>query len=247
MVHGNIGTATSDTMYVSGGGISRHQLWGLGGNDILYGWRQADPNLNTHDELYGDRTPLPGEIQYDPNINPPGVPGDDIIYGGYGNDKIYGDGGKDFLIGDHLFGGFNAPKGNDRIEGGDGDDWVYGGHGNDILNGGNDQDFLSGAFSGSTSDIDELTGGFGADTFGLGYNGRSNTYIDYFGEGYALITDFNHWDGDRVRIGGTFEDYTLDYSANLGGLDALDTAIYRYGDLIAVLQDTTDVYSWSFI
>jgi Ca2+-binding RTX toxin-like protein len=98
MVHGKIGTAGSNTLYASGWGISNHQLWGLGGNDTLYGWTESNPDLATNDELYGDRTPQPGQIQYDPNTNPPGIPGDDIIYGGGGHDKLYGDGGNDFLM-----------------------------------------------------------------------------------------------------------------------------------------------------
>ncbi len=34
---------------------------------------------------------------------------------------------------------------------------------------------------------------------------------------------------------------TLDKSSNISGTDGLDTAIESYGDLIAVVQDTTDV------
>jgi hypothetical protein len=60
----------------------------LGGNDILYSWTEDEPELATNDKLYGGRTSLPSEVQYDPNVKPPGVPGDDIIYGGGGNDHI---------------------------------------------------------------------------------------------------------------------------------------------------------------
>ena len=246
MVHGKIGTAGSNTLYASGWGISNHQLWGLGGNDTLYGWTESNPDLATNDELYGDRTPQPGQIQYDPNTNPPGIPGDDIIYGGGGHDKLYGDGGNDFLIGDKLFGGWSAPIGNDLLDGGEGNDWLYGGGGNDTLLGGSDNDYLDGAFGGYTSEQDKLTGGSGADVFSLGYTG-SYTEIKYLGEGFATITDFTYWEGDKIQIGGSISDYTLDKSANISGLDTLDTAIYRNGDLIAVVQDKTDVYTWNFI
>lgn len=247
MVHGRYGTAASETLYVSGWGTDHHQLWGLGGNDTLYGWTQQNQNIATNDVLYGDRVPHPGDIQYNPNTTPPGVPGDDIIYGGGGHDTLYGDGGNDFLVGDKLFAGWSDPIGNDKLYGGDGNDSLYGGYGNDSLDGGNNNDFLSGTFSGSSSDRDTLTGGYGADTFSLGYNGRFSSYIDYLGSGYAILTDFKSWEGDKIRIGGSISDYTLNKSQNLSGTSELDTAIYRYGDLIAVVQDTTNVYTSNFI
>lgn len=238
MVHGRYGTAAAETLYVSGGGIDHHQLWGLGGNDILYGWTLTNPNLDTDDEIYGDRPPASGEIQYNPVTNPPGQVGDDVIYGGGGNDRLYGDGGNDLIFGDQAFGG--SFSGRDRLEGGDGNDWLYGGGGNDTLIGGSGNDYLDGAFGGSTSDVDTLTAGSGADTFGLGYTG-SYTEVKYLGSGYAVITDFNAREGDKIRIGGSRSDYTLNKSQNFVGTDAPDTAIYRSGDLIAVVQDNTDV------
>ncbi|MGQ4650563.1 calcium-binding protein [Lyngbya aestuarii] len=248
MVHGKYGSAADNTLYVSGGGISHHQLWGLGGDDVLYGWTKKNPGLDTDDSLYGDRVPVPlsNEIQYNSSTTPPGVPGDDVIYGGGGNDKLYGDGGNDLLFGDKAFGGYSAPSGRDTLDGGEGNDWLYGGGGNDSLMGGEGDDYLDGAFGGSTSEVDTLTGGGGADTFGLGYTG-SYTEIKYLGSGYAIITDFNkygYWEGDKIRIGGSIDNYTLDKSQNFAGSSALDTAIYRYGDLIAVVQDTTNVLTW---
>lgn len=240
MVHGRYGSANGETLYVSGGGISEHELWGLGGDDVLYGWTVANPDLDTSDEIYGDRAPSPNEIQYNPNTTPPGQPGDDVIYGGGGSDRLYGDGGNDLIFGDKALGGFSAPAGRDQLEGGEGNDWLYGGGGNDTLKGESGDDYLDGAFGGSTSEIDTLTGGPGADTFGLGYTG-SYTEIKYLGSGYAVIKDFNWRDRDKIRIGGSRSDYTLDKSQNRSGNAALDTAIYRSGDLIAVVEDTTDV------
>ncbi|GAB4230964.1 MAG: hypothetical protein Kow00121_59670 [Elainellaceae cyanobacterium] len=242
MVHGKYGTAANETLYVSGHGISNHQLWGLGGDDVLYGWTQANPDLNSNDEIYGDRPPVAGQIQYNPATHPAGQPGNDVIYGGGGSDRLYGDEGNDLIFGDQAFGGLSAPSGQDKLEGGDGDDWLYGGGGNDSLLGGRGKDYLDGAFGGSTSEIDTLTGGADADTFGLGYTG-SYTEVKYLGSGYAVITDFDAREGDKIRIGGSRSDYTLDKSQNLVGGDAADTAIYRSGDLIAVVQDNTDVLS----
>lgn len=240
MVHGKYGTAANETLYVSGWGIDHHQLWGLGGDDVLYGWTQANPDLSTNDEIYGDRPPASGEIQYDPATNPPGQPGSDVIYGGGGSDRLYGDEGNDLIFGDQAFGGLSALSGRDRIDGGSGDDWLYGGGGDDSLMGSLGSDYLDGAFGGSTSEIDTLTGGFDADTFGLGYTG-SYTEVKYLGSGYAIITDFRSTEGDKIRIGGSRSDYSLDKSQNLAGSDAADTAIYRSGDLIAVVQDNTDI------
>ena len=247
MVHGRIGTAGNETIYISGGSIGigiHHQIWALGGDDILYGWTEENPEVESDDELYGDRMPLAGEIQYNPITNPPGVAGDDIIYGGGGHDKIYGDGGNDFLIGDKLVGGFSAAIGRDTLDGGEGDDWLYAGDGNDSLYGGDGDDFFSGTFGSSTSDVDTMTGGRGNDVFSLGYNG-SYTEISYLSSGYGIITDFRDGffglpDNDKIRMGGSIDNYTLEFE-NLAGTLELDTAIYYFGDLIAVVQDTTDV------
>lgn len=87
-----------------------------------------------------------------------------------------------------------------------------------------------------------LTGGDDADTFSLGYNWTSGRVsVNYMGAGYATITDFDWWEGDKIRVGGSIGDYTLNKSLNFGGDSALDTAIYKGGDLIAVVQDTTSV------
>lgn len=240
MVHGRIGSANNDTLYISGGGLDHHQLWGLGGDDTLYGWTSSNPNLSTNDEIYGDRPPQSEEIQYDPIANPAGKPGSDVIYGGGGSDNLYGNEGNDLIFGDQAFGGLSALEGRDRLEGGDGDDWLYGGGGNDTLIGGYGNDYLDGAFESNTDDIDTLTGGGGADTFGLGYTG-SYTEINYRGSGYAILTDFKFQDGDKIRIGGGIGDYTLRKDQNLVGTDAVDTAIYYSGDLVAVVQDSTNV------
>ncbi|NMG22241.1 calcium-binding protein [Brasilonema bromeliae] len=172
-----------------------------------------------------------------------GSRGDDVIEGGAGDQVIYGGKGNDLIFGDGILGGSSAPSGNDFLIGGDGNDWLYGGRGNDKLNGGWGDDYLNGYGGYSDSETDTLTGGPGADTFGLGYNWRSSSDVDiyYLGSGNAVITDFKASEGDKIRIGGSIGDYTLVQNQNLIGSSGLDTAIYRYGDLIAILQDTTNV------
>ena len=119
MVHGNYGTARGEVLYVNeGGDWYGRELWGLGGDDLIFGWTASNPNLSTNDELYGDRAPSPGEIRYDPISNPPGQPGNDWIYGGYGSDRLYGDAGNDYL--DGAYGGSTDEV--DQLTGGSGAD-----------------------------------------------------------------------------------------------------------------------------
>jgi Ca2+-binding RTX toxin-like protein len=169
--------------------------------------------------------------------------GDDVLEGGAGDQVLYGGEGNDLLFGDGVLGGSSAPSGNDFLVGGVGNDSLYGGSGNDKLNGGWGDDYLNGYGGYSNSETDTMTGGPGADTFGLGYNWRSSSDVDiyYLGSGNAVITDFNALEGDKIRIGGSIGDYTLVKDQNLIGNSGLDTAIYRYGDLIAIVQDTTNV------
>ncbi|WP_392480426.1 calcium-binding protein [Nostoc sp. C110] len=188
-------------------------LSGLGGNDYLQG-------KGGNDYIYG------GD-------------GIDNLIGGTGNDSLYGGTGGDVLFGDEITNGSGTPGGNDYLSGEDGNDLLYGGGGNDTLIGGAGNDFFSG-YGGSSGEIDRYTGGTGADTFSLGFNGSFSTNIDYLGSGYALITDFQRSEGDKIRIGGSINSYSLT-KTNFSGAAALDTLIYRNGDLIAVVQDTTNV------
>jgi Ca2+-binding RTX toxin-like protein len=153
--------------------------------------------------------------------------GNDVLYGGSGNDTIYGYGGDDFLSG---------RAGNDRLYGGDGNDRLYdGGGGNDYLSGGNGNDILNG-YGAKTGEYDTLVGGAGSDTFLLG---DRTSGVFYQGTGYTTITDFRSGvDKIELRSG----NYTLQYK-NWSGSSAMDTGIYYGSDLIAVLQDTTNVTS----
>lgn len=171
-----------------------------------------------------------------------GGQGHDGLIGGAGKDSLFGGASDDALFGDEVFESFNTPTGNDYLSGGDGKDFLYGGGGNDTLTGGTNNDFLNG-YSNSISggEIDLLTGNAGADTFGLGSGQGSSTSIGYMGSGYAIITDFDRLEGDKIRVGGSINSYTLDKTSSIGGTAALDTLIYKANDLIAVVQDTTNV------
>lgn len=160
----------------------------------------------------------------------------DALYGGNGQDTLKGWYGNDFLVGDDLF---SATAGNDTVYGEYGNDTLYGGSGNDNLYGGDGNDNLDGGSS-SPSDIDTLTGGAGTDSFSLGYNG-SYTTIDYLGSGYAVITDFNSSEGDKIRLGGSISNYTFDAQQNQYGSAALDTLIYYNSDLIGIAADNTSL------
>ncbi len=168
-----------------------------------------------------------------------GGSGDDY-YDYYGSDSLiaYGKGGNDFIWGNNGNDFLNGDAGNDTLRGWNGNDWLYGGTGNDQLYGEAGDDFLNG-YLGYSNESDTLTGGTGADVFGLGYNG-SYSEVGYLGQGFATITDFHSYEGDKVRLGGSISSYSLDQTQNLSGSSLVDTAIYYSGNLIAVLQDTTN-------
>lgn len=204
MVHGKYGTAASETLYVSGWGIDHHQLWGLGGNDILYGWTPNNPALATNDELYGDRVPLAGEIQYNPNQTPPGVPGNDTIYGGAGYDTLYGDEGNDYLDGGSE---------DDRLFGGSGNDRLFGGSGNDILDGG-DRNQLASFQSGD----DTMYGGSGNDTYYIDSIGDS--IIEYANEGIDTV-----YSSISYTLGDNQENLTLTSSFSFFSLNGFGNVL----------------------
>jgi Ca2+-binding RTX toxin-like protein len=116
--------------------------------------------------------------------------GDDTILGGTGNDTINGEDGNDIIRGD---------AGNDTINGGDGDDIIIGVNPT-ITNPG-------------STELDNLTGGLGSDRFVLGdYNwiGYDDVNITNAGTGnYALINDFNTYQGDVIQLRGASSNYRL--------------------------------------
>jgi Ca2+-binding RTX toxin-like protein len=198
-------------------------LFGSGGNDTLNGFGGGD-------ELYGGL-------------------GDDVLNGGVGADALYGEQGNDYLDGwtenDLLSGG----AGDDTLMGYTGNDSLAGGAGNDLLRGEAGSDTIQGSTSFNDGpEYDTLTGDSlsskpqvqdpddGADTFILG-----NSFSTFYeGEGYATITDFYWEEGDKIQVHGEASDYTLEFT-QFSGTDAIDTLINYQGDLIGVVQDTTDI------
>ena len=181
-----------------------------------------------------------------------GYGGDDFFWGNTANDSLYGDDGNDILKGydgnDYLSGGYGNDSlegeyGNDTLLGGDDNDTLLGGYGDDTLYGDSGNNYLNGFGGGYSVEIDTLTGGSGADTFaigdstGVGYLGGYD-YLTNTDGSYALITDFSAADDLIQAYAGA--SYSLGYGDWSGGY-ALDTAIYTGGDLLAVVQDTTNV------
>ena len=175
-----------------------------------------------------------------------GSAGNDYLYGEYGSDVLYGSFGHDILIGgdehDILYGEFgrdvlDGGNGNDYLDGGDDNDYFYGGAGSDYLFGGAGNDTLLGFNygDGGIGQFDTLVGGSGADQF---YLGSEHYGYNYLGDGYAVIADFNRYEGDKLIMKGS-----TSYSGGSGnygvGTAALDTGIYLNGNLIAVLQDVS--------
>jgi len=177
-----------DTVYGSAGDDT---IYGLGGGDTIVGGEGAD-------KIYGG----------DGADMLMGGYGDNEIHGGAGNDKIdvsgndlvYGDDGDDRIVGNANASYLHGGAGNDTIEaasgnhayGEDGADWLNGGHA--VLDGGAGDDRMFADDGGST-----LTGGAGADTFIVGWRGRSpNT-------DYNTITDFNAAQGDRLVVGNAYQ------------------------------------------
>ncbi|HEY9658819.1 MAG TPA: hypothetical protein V6C65_10235 [Allocoleopsis sp.] len=125
----------------------------------------------------------------------------------------------------------------DYLNGEDGADFLVGDLGSDILVGGNGNDSLIG-YGGNFYEYDNLNGGYGADYFYLGTAQFGNYYL---GAGYAVIEDFYWQEGDKIAVSGDSSQYSLEKGLNFVGSAALDTAIYKDGDLLAVIQDTTNV------
>lgn len=132
-------------------------------------------------------------------------------------------------------------SGNDILTGGSGSDSLQGGDGRDSLNG----------FNGFNDDAvtleqDRLNGGTGSDTFVLGFNVANVTQVGYSDFGnfdFAVLEDFSAAQAEKIRVGGDFAEYTLDKSQSVSGIgsSAIDTRILRGSELIAVVQDNTDV------
>ncbi|MDZ8140101.1 MAG: calcium-binding protein [Nostoc sp. DedQUE04] len=185
-----------------------------------------------------------------------GLQGIDLINGGSGNDTLFGRDGNDIILGDPgndlIDGGFdnddlNGNAGNDTLIGSFGNDSLFGGSSSDSLSGGAGNDILIGFNGVSGNELDTLRGGSGADTFALGDRSGS-FYLNSAGSSFATIVDFDSSQADKIRVNGSAFGYTLNKNVNFSGGSALDTSILKNGDLIAVVQDNTNVsISFDFI
>lgn len=153
-----------------------------------------------------------------------------FAYGYGGNDTIYGNTNNDTLLGN---------TGNDYLNGWSGNDYLFGESGSDTLVGGSGNDFLYGSDSTTynSGEYDVLNGGSGMDTFVLGQSWGNH----YQGAGHAIIQDYNSL-YDYIQVKGSASSFRLDKSQNLVGGAGIDTAIYSGSDLLAIAQDTTDIY-----
>ena len=189
---------------------------------------------------------------------------DDIIYGTNGEDKLltssssrsyynggndifYGQGGNDQIEGSFLEDTIYGGKDNDKLSGRFGNDSLFGDIGDDTLIGaGYDTDVPGTAGGGlpGIGEIDNLTGGPGADTFVLGesrlvyYAGGINPPII---TDYALINDFNPSEGDIIQL--ATGKYFLDAIPALREIPAATAlkAIYLDSDGIAGKSDKDEI------
>ena len=152
--------------------------------------------------------------------------GNDTIYGGYGNDTLRGYYGNDYISGDSGNDVLSGEAGNDTLMGMSGHDVLYGGDGNDRLDG----------YATTGTEYDTLYGGAGSDTFVLG----GGWGVSYQGSGYATIADWQ-WQYDYIEARGSSSQYRLSFGNFGAGTSSYDTGVYYGNDLIAVVQDNTNV------
>lgn len=234
------GTFDDDTIW---GGSGDDALIGQQGNDLLYGNQGNDIMYGYlgNDSLHGGKG---DDLLF-------GEEGDDLLFGNLDNDVLYG-----YLGNDTLYGG----KGNDALFGEQGDDRLSGDYGNDYLYGGG----ASGEFDILTGDaLYDATGDIGQDIFSLATNvvefgfGQRIADPGYLNDdilnpsgsrGFALITDFQLTDGDKVELDGYAAHYQLTnvfWGQSFGSADKIDTAIVYIGpeqdkfDVVGVLQDVS--------
>ncbi|BBD64611.1 5'-nucleotidase/2',3'-cyclic phosphodiesterase [Nostoc commune NIES-4072] len=149
--------------------------------------------------------------------------GSDRVIGTNANETINGGAGNDYLDG---------KGGTDILRGGDDDDTILGGLGNDTLFGGKDNDRLIG-WGGGTSEIDQLNGDQGEDTYVLG-NANSVFYASFGNGDYAYIASFKN--KDKIELKGVASNYSLG-SASAVSSDKSAVGIFYGTELIAVVEN----------
>lgn len=244
------------------------KIFGKGGNDTLIGGPKNDllDGGTQSDWMYGGKgnDTYVVDNRYDKAIEKGGE-GVDTVQStisfrlstyvenlelrGYGNISGYGTNWHNKISGNKMNNSLYGYGGNDTLKGHSGHDFLVGGSGTDTLVGGYGKDTLNG-YGYTSGEYDILIGDAdygnlrskntydGADTFILG----SAYQAFYRGNGYATIKDFNWSEGDKIQLHGDRNDYSLGKRSFNSGTSAYDTGIYHKGDLIGIVQDTTNVY-----
>ncbi len=225
------GSAGNDSLY---GEDDNDILYGDAGNDILNGGTGADEMYGGagDDTYYVDAV---GEFDFD-FLQESANAGIDTVISSANFTGLRNNFENITLIGSAY--GANGNGLDNVMTGNSSNNRFWGNTGNDSLSGGDGDDILNGYGFGFVDEYDTLTGGNGADTFEIGSFADAYYYEEglYGADGYAVITDFNWLEGDKIQAHGSASDYNLTTS-NWSGTSALDTGIYYQGDLIAVVQD----------
>ncbi|MEM7064632.1 MAG: calcium-binding protein [Cyanobacteria bacterium P01_B01_bin.77] len=131
-------------------------------------------------------------------------------------------------------------RANNYLYGHGGRDHISGGAGNDVLIGGDGNDTLVGMTTTNRGEVDRLVGGDGADRFQL-HNRVSSQgqYQTYSLSGYAVIDDFDVYEGDKITVLGS-GNYQLQ-SRDFFGDGVSDTVISQGNNIIGVVSNNTNI------
>ncbi len=198
----NINLTTGNDTF--GDDDNSNQIFGLGGNDVIYANGGAD-SVNAdegNDTVYG-------------------WTGNDSLSGGQGNDQLFGDQDNDTLRGgqneDTIYAGIgndsiNGDEGNDIIFADDGNDTIATGRGNDTVTGGAGDDmFVIERAPGTTTLINDFSFEFNKkiDLRAFDSNFANFDALRPFivggQNGNQIFTTINLPDGQKVVLNGVFE------------------------------------------
>jgi Ca2+-binding RTX toxin-like protein len=219
------GTGNANNNSLTGNSLANTLNAGASGADTLIGGVGNDTyTINSSDDLVVERT-LEGT--------------DTVIFSGFATYTL-----PNHL--DRLILGAGAVDGygnslNNSLSGNADNNSLLGAAGRDSLFGGDGNDTLWGTSTSTRNEIDTLTGGSGGDFFVLGnastyfYN---DAYVSQVGNtDYALITDFNPDDGDRLQLNGAIGNYTLAAHTVVGvSGQGLFRELGATDELIAIIQ-----------
>ncbi|WP_172329845.1 calcium-binding protein [Mangrovicoccus sp. HB161399] len=190
-------TPPSDADDFIEGTAGADELYGLGGDDTIYGYQDSDwlDGGDGADEIHGGAgsDTILGGAQWD--VIDAGL-GSDDVYGGFGSDLVHLGDGDDYY--DDTW--QDGANGRDTVNGESGSDYIYTGGGNDLIFGGSGFDQIDGGdgddrvHGGLNRDI--VYAGYGDDTV-WGGGGRDQVYLD---EGNNVF-----WDGGQMGwLGGDY-------------------------------------------